>query len=86
MFTQYPSYQVLICCEHRCAVYGLDKHLEWHHAMPLSLSLRMNRRAYAPGAHLRETLIGCSLSEGPHAQDPLLQRSSLAPTCTRAHN
>jgi hypothetical protein len=34
MFTRYPPYQVLICCEHHCAVYGLDKHLERHHAMP----------------------------------------------------
>jgi hypothetical protein len=34
MFMRYPPYQVLICCEHRCAVYGLDKHLERHHAMP----------------------------------------------------
>jgi hypothetical protein len=35
MFTRYPPYQVLICCEHRCAVYGLDKHLERHHTMPI---------------------------------------------------
>jgi hypothetical protein len=34
MFMQYLPYQVLICCEHRCAVYGLDKHLERHYAMP----------------------------------------------------
>jgi hypothetical protein len=34
MFTRYPSYQVLICCQHCCAVYGLDKYLERHHAMP----------------------------------------------------
>jgi hypothetical protein len=52
--------------------------------------LRMNRRAYAPGAHLRETLIGCSLSEGPCARShmrttppSLLQHSSFAP-CIRA--
>jgi hypothetical protein len=33
IFTQYPAYNVLICREHRCAVYGLDKHLERHHNM-----------------------------------------------------
>jgi hypothetical protein len=34
MFTYYEPYQVLLCCEHRCAVYGLDKHLKRHHSMP----------------------------------------------------
>jgi hypothetical protein len=50
----------------------------------------MNHCAYAPGAHLRQTLIGCSLSEGPCARGhmrttppSLLQHSSFAP-CTRA--
>jgi hypothetical protein len=31
MLTHYPAYSVLLCREHRCAVYGLDKHLERHH-------------------------------------------------------
>jgi hypothetical protein len=34
MFMRYLPYQVLICCEHCCTVYGLDKYLERHHAMP----------------------------------------------------
>jgi hypothetical protein len=34
MFTYYKPYQVLLCREHRCAVYGLEKHLERHHSMP----------------------------------------------------
>jgi hypothetical protein len=34
IFTQYPAYSVLLCRKHRCAVYGLDKHLERHHSMP----------------------------------------------------
>jgi hypothetical protein len=29
MFTRYPPYQVLICCEHRCAVYGLSQGSNW---------------------------------------------------------
>jgi hypothetical protein len=31
MFTYYEPYQVLLRREHRCAVYGLDKHLKQQH-------------------------------------------------------
>jgi hypothetical protein len=34
MFTYYKPYQVLLCREHHCAVYGLDKHLKQQHGMP----------------------------------------------------
>jgi hypothetical protein len=34
MFTYYEPYQVLLCREHCCAVYGLDKHLKQQHGMP----------------------------------------------------
>jgi hypothetical protein len=34
MFARLALYRVLICCEHGCAVYGLDKHLKQHHSMP----------------------------------------------------
>jgi hypothetical protein len=34
MFTRYVLYRVLICREHGCAVYGLNKHLKQHHSMP----------------------------------------------------
>jgi hypothetical protein len=33
MFARYLLYGVLICREHCCAVYGLDKHLKQHHSM-----------------------------------------------------
>jgi hypothetical protein len=34
MFARQLLYGVLICREHCCAVYGLDKHLKQHHSMP----------------------------------------------------
>ncbi|KAF2818031.1 hypothetical protein CC86DRAFT_461270 [Ophiobolus disseminans] len=34
ILTLYPAYSVLLCREHRCAVYGLDCHLKKHHHMP----------------------------------------------------
>jgi predicted transcriptional regulator len=34
MFARHELYRVLICREHGCAVYGLDKHLKQHHSMP----------------------------------------------------
>ncbi|KAF2830272.1 hypothetical protein CC86DRAFT_182769 [Ophiobolus disseminans] len=34
IFTLYPAYSVLLCREHCCAVYGLDRHLKKHHHMP----------------------------------------------------
>jgi hypothetical protein len=34
MFARHVLYRVLICREHGCAVYGLDKHLKQHHSMP----------------------------------------------------
>jgi hypothetical protein len=33
IYTQYQAYGVLLCCEHQCAVYGLNKHLKRHHSM-----------------------------------------------------
>jgi hypothetical protein len=33
MFARHVLYRVLICREHRCAVYGIDKHLKQHHSM-----------------------------------------------------
>jgi hypothetical protein len=33
IFTRYPAYSVLLCYEHCCAVYGLDKHLKQYHNM-----------------------------------------------------
>jgi hypothetical protein len=70
MFTYLSAYSVLICNEHQHAVYSLDEHLKRHHSLLIARrrelltayaglainTLRMNRRAYAPGAHLRETL------------------------------
>jgi hypothetical protein len=100
------NYNILVCKEHMTAIQNLDAHLRTHYAVVSKLrkkivesyqeALRMNPRAYAPGAHLRKTLIGCSLSEGPsargHMRAPslflllLLQRSSFAATCMRARN
>jgi hypothetical protein len=34
MFFYLSAYSVLICVEHRCAVYGLDEHLKRHHSLP----------------------------------------------------
>jgi hypothetical protein len=34
MFARHVLYRVLICREHSCAVYGLNKHLKQHHSMP----------------------------------------------------
>ena len=34
MFTYLPAYSLLICCEHRCAVYSLDGHLRRQHRLP----------------------------------------------------
>jgi hypothetical protein len=37
LFTYFALYSVLICCEHRGAVYGLDEHLKrYHHNTPIS--------------------------------------------------
>jgi hypothetical protein len=33
MFFYLSAYSVLICVEHRCAVYGLDEHLKRHHSL-----------------------------------------------------
>jgi hypothetical protein len=34
MFAYLAVHSVLVCCEHRCAIYGLDEHLKRHHSMP----------------------------------------------------
>jgi hypothetical protein len=34
MLTYLPTYHVLICCDHRYAVYGLNEHLKRHHKLP----------------------------------------------------
>ena len=36
MFTFLPSYGVLICRQHCCAVYGLDRHLDRQHGLPIA--------------------------------------------------
>jgi hypothetical protein len=36
IFARFTLYRVLVCREHRCAVYGLDEHLKRHHRnMPI---------------------------------------------------
>jgi hypothetical protein len=64
MFARQLLYGVLICREHCCAVYGLDKHLKQHHSMPAA-KRRALLDSYKDFDVLLPAEVSLPLSHGP---------------------
>jgi hypothetical protein len=77
IFIRYPAYSVLLCREHRCAVYSLNKHLERHHNMPAAkrralLASYEDIALVAPGEVTQLAPYSSSIDELGPAQDAFL--------------
>ena len=81
MFARHELYRVLICREHGCAVYGLDKHLKQHHSMPAAerrelLALYEDFHRLPPAEVAQPAPYGLPIDALGPAQDAFLCRSS----------
>jgi hypothetical protein len=82
IFARFALYRVLVCREHRCAVYRLDEHLKRHHRnMPISkrrelLDLYKDFYRLPPAKVVQPTPYSLPIDALGLAQDAFLCRSS----------
>jgi hypothetical protein len=68
MLSYLLAYSVVICCDHRCAVYGLDEHLKRHR----KLSIHARRQLLAAYSDIY-VLPPCQVPILEHNSAPLLE-------------
>jgi hypothetical protein len=92
IFARFALYGVLVCREHRCAVYGLDEHLKRHHSNTPILKRRELLALYEDFHRLPPAEVAQPAPYGPlidalgPAQDAFLCRSSSSSSGSSSNN